>query len=359
MKSLIQHLESKVIINDLLIKKMKYEVQILLRDASRKDQAQALAKKINNQLDTALIGLNDLEKQDIRESLIKNSFMANPNPVSEDVNYNHVFNTLTNYDDTTEETFIRLTKWVNLNTEIEVPAQTLEAYIGSYKIKQDTSLHDRLHAHKKVEVEPVKVEKKEHLLKDYWFAFPLLIILMVLASSSLLEKDIKVADDPLPASVSDKPIDYSPLPVIEIPKHPTYEYRALNYIKIYDYLHKTKDSKLTTANYLSTIDDMAASYNTDPLLLIAIIGHEQNFVPNNHPDAEEMINNPYNVFGSWLSFNTNFEEATRVCLNTIQTARDSLPKDTDLIHHLNFTYAEDREWYKGVRLIYDRLRRLN
>lgn len=357
MKSLIEHLENKIIINDLLIKKMKYEVQLIFRESSRTVQAKALAKKINNQLDTALVGLKDAEKLEIRQTLVSNSFMVIPNPISENINYQHVFTTLTNFDETTEETYLRLTRWLNLNTELDVKSQTLENYVHTFKINQDDSLNKRLNiSPPKLQVQPTP-EAKEHFLKQYWFILPMLLIVLVLSFNKLVPPNEKVTTKDIYVK-NNILLKNEPTPEIISSKYPTYTYLALDYIKIYKYLNEEKNSMLTTSSYLTTLNTLAEEYDTDPLLLIAIIGHEQNFVPMDHPDANMMIKNPYNVYGSWVTFHNSFEESTTICLNTIQTSKDSLPPDTDLIQHLNSTYAEDKEWYKGVQNIYSKLKKL-
>ncbi len=71
-----------------------------------------------------------------------------------------------------------------------------------------------------------------------------------------------------------------------------------------------------------------------------------------------IINNPYNVFGSWQEYNTNFEEATIICLNTITTALKNRPENIDLVKFLNKKYSEDDSWYEGVTIIYTTLKDL-
>lgn len=358
METFLKHLEDQIIINDLLIKKMKYEVQVLFHESSKKTQASFLAKKINTQLDTALIGLHDEDKTNVRKSLIKNSFLMVPNPKDENINYHHVFTTLTDYDQTTEESYLRLNHWLNLNTELSVDAQVLETYINTHKIKQDDSLSKRLHTKHTLVAPPVFKEKKAPLYLKFKWVIPLVIIFGVLFFDyfSSIEKPVSVDPPTFKEAASSENlvnINTSKASVFT-----SYTYEPLDYVTVYDYLKHKKESLLTTENFLSTIDRLAKAYDTDPLLLIAIIGHEQNFVPESHNDAALMINNPYNVFGSWLAYNTSFKDSTTICLNTIETSKSTQPEATDLIEHLNVTYAEDPEWHKGVKTIYKTLKNL-
>lgn len=358
METFLEHLESQIIINDLLIKKMKYEVQILFHESSKKTQASFLAKKINTQLDTALIGLRDEDKVNIRQTLIKNSFLMVPEPTSENINYHHVFTTLTDYDQTTEETYLRLNHWLNLNTELSVDTQIIETYIKTHKLDQDDTLSKRLHTKHTFVAPPVFKEKKVPLYVKFKWVIPLVIIFGVLSFDYLsnIEKPV-LTDNP----TFNDPTHSENLININKAKKPvvlSYNYEPLDYVMVYDYLKHKKESMLTTENFLSTIDNLAKDYDTDPLLLISIIGHEQNFVPESHDDAALMINNPYNVFGSWLAYNTTFKDSTTICLNTIETSKSTQPEDIDLIEHLNIVYAEDPEWHKGVKAIYNTLKNL-
>lgn len=361
MKTLLQHLESKVIINDLLVKNMKYEVQLKFREASKQVQARALAKKINTQLDTALIGLKNEEKEEIRKRLIASSFMVVPNPISDHIDYRHVFTQLTNYDPTTEATYLRLIHWLNLNIDREVDPKVVENYVLKYKVHQDETLFNRVNKKPPViEPEPVYIDKSRGFSFKWLMPIFLIVVILFLGNmgNNINSKSENLYGEPIKI---ESIIESSNLDSLnyDFIQDRDYNYQPLNLVAIYNYLSEEKNSMLTRESYLSTLDRLAESYDTHPLLLIAIIGHEQNFVPSDHEKASEIINNPYNVFESWLEFNTNFEESTTIALNTIETAKESWTKDKSFLEHLNQTYAEDPNWHKGVQSIFNKLKDIN
>ncbi len=107
--------------------------------------------------------------------------------------------------------------------------------------------------------------------------------------------------------------------------------------------------------HFETILEVAEDYGVNPLLLFAITGQEQGFVPKDHEFALEMINNPFNVYGSWESYNTNLKESAQIAARTVLTASEQRPEDMDPVVWINGTYAEDGNWSQGVNMILDQL----
>lgn len=363
MIDLIKHLNNKILINDLIVKKMKYEVNMLFFHYPSKERAKLLANRINAQLDTALIGLNEEDKECIRRKLIENSFLVLPHPVSEEIHYGHIFTTLTNYDASIEATGKRLTHWLDLNTEITYDEKVIHAYIHKFKIdKISAPVKSAAIEYIPPQSEPEKKYRYKATPRMLWI--PVAIVAVVFLSIMLDNKKIKKPPIDIPElyehALSPELsafIDgyYHTLDQLDI--NP-YGYQAINISSVYTYLNK-RDSMLTSSDYLTFIDNSAAASDLNPLLLLAIIGQEQSFVPKDHPDADLIINNPYNVFGSWIDYNTNFEDATSICIKTIRTAMDTQPEDTDLIEWLNQTYAEDKNWSVGVKAIFTKLQSLD
>jgi putative ABC transport system permease protein len=138
-----------------------------------------------------------------------------------------------------------------------------------------------------------------------------------------------------------------------------YKQRYFPY-KIYDYEHlknyfKALESKLIEGENFKIIVDTARQYNLDPLLLFAIIGQEQSFVPSTTTYANQIINNPYNVFNSWEYYNTDLKDSTEIASHLLDRIISECPIDEDIFEWMNMTYAEDDRWSEGVRRIYYRL----
>lgn len=353
---LLKTLNEKILINDLIVKKMKYEINMLFREYPSREKASLLALKINNQLDTALKGLPSDDQESIRKLLILDSFMVVNNPVSDHIHYGHVFTTLTNYDQSFNQTKDRLSHWLDENTEISYDEEEINQYIKRYKIIGE-NIEIKVAA---IEYKP-EPKKYRYKVKKRLFLIPvsilLLIILLIFSTTLYKAKEEDIAS---PTIIETKPIplskNSSPTPMNTTCLPETYRYTGLSE-HIEDFLIE-KNSRLIKDDYLSILQEKSESYDINPLLLLAIIGQEQNYVPDDHQYANEIINNPYNVFGSWLDYNSTFEEATTICLNTIQTSIDTY-EDGNFIEWLNNKYAEDKNWSHGVNDIFTMLQKIN
>ena len=122
-----------------------------------------------------------------------------------------------------------------------------------------------------------------------------------------------------------------------------------NNLKIY---LASKNSVLKNEPYFSQIFATAKDFNLNPLLLFALAGHEQGFVPNNHPYGDKIINNPFNVFGSWQKYNTNFKDSSEIAARTLLNSLSDLPLFIDPFFWINRQYAEDPYWWHGIRSIF-------
>lgn len=109
-----------------------------------------------------------------------------------------------------------------------------------------------------------------------------------------------------------------------------------------------RNSMLADPEYMDPIIAAAEQFNIHPLLLFAITGQEQAFVPRSHERAEEIVNNPFNVFHSWQQFNTSIKESAEIASRTIVRLSKDKPDHTDPIAWINREYAEDPNWSKGV-----------
>jgi hypothetical protein len=380
MNKLLHNLNNRIVINDLVVRKMKYEINMLFYDAPSKEKATILAKKIHTQLDQSLIGINEADKESIRKLLILNSFLVLPNPASDHINYGHVFTTLTNYDEESNSTKDRLVQWLDSNTKYTYEEESLTQYIKEYKITssgktiktgastyQPTYEKSSLSTTSKPPQAPIEDALYKYKLTPRAIVAPFLVLIAIIFygifHDGLIEPsryemngiEPTLYDDSLELLVPEYLKSVHKVNIRIIPKE--YQYKAFDLKVIYKYL-ESKGSKLIEKDYLTIIDQLAEKYYINPLLLIAIIGQEQGFVPSDHEQADVIINNPYNVFGSWQEYNTNFEEATIICLNTITTALKNRPENIDLVKFLNKKYSEDDSWYEGVTIIYTTLKDL-
>jgi hypothetical protein len=118
---------------------------------------------------------------------------------------------------------------------------------------------------------------------------------------------------------------------------------------------KNRDSLLVEEPYFGAIVDNAREYNIHPLLLFAITGQEQGFVPKSSKDAAAIANNPFNVFHSWEDYNTDIHHSAEIAAKLIAKLAKSRPEGHEPFTWFNKTYAEDPLWSDGVSRIFEKL----
>ncbi|MFB9330419.1 hypothetical protein ACFFSY_31140 [Paenibacillus aurantiacus] len=133
-------------------------------------------------------------------------------------------------------------------------------------------------------------------------------------------------------------------------------YAAVDVDRLTAYL-EAKNSLLAEAEYRDIILKAAEEFDIHPLLLFAITGQEQAFVPRSHKLAKKMINNPFNVFHSYEEYNTTLEDSARIASKTVNKWSKDRPEGTDAIKWVNRKYAEDPNWAKGVSSIFGAMKR--
>ena len=133
-------------------------------------------------------------------------------------------------------------------------------------------------------------------------------------------------------------------------------WQAVDAERLKEYL-ATRKSLLRHEPYFSTIMDAAYAFDIHPLLLFAITGQEQGFVPEDHPEAERIANNPFNVYHSWQEFNTTTEHSAAVAARTIVRLSRERPPGTDPVEWINREYAEDPLWHRGVNALFGAMER--
>lgn len=131
-------------------------------------------------------------------------------------------------------------------------------------------------------------------------------------------------------------------------------YHEIRTGRLKDFLAK-RNSLLAEEPYFSAILGTAKKYNLNPLILFAITGQEQNFVPKSEKYASKIANNPFNVFHSWKEYNTNIKDSSEIAARTIINLSENRPDTTDPFLWIGKKYAEDTHWGYGVRDIFKEL----
>ncbi|GAB6109345.1 hypothetical protein [Fusibacter bizertensis] len=134
-----------------------------------------------------------------------------------------------------------------------------------------------------------------------------------------------------------------------------FKYERFDYFSVKAYISTARNGLIGKNEHFNEVVYLSYLNDIDPLLLLAIIGQEQAFIPANNSQSEEIINNPYNVYHSWTEYNTTLRDSTQIAINTIKRRLSTAPVSVSPFVWLNNTYAEDTNWNNGVRLIYTNL----
>ncbi|AET68021.1 hypothetical protein Desor_2450 [Desulfosporosinus orientis DSM 765] len=132
------------------------------------------------------------------------------------------------------------------------------------------------------------------------------------------------------------------------------QYCQVDEASLIQYLSK-RGSLLCVEPYFSAIMQASREYDINPLLLFAIAGQEQSFVPKTTRNARLIANNPFNVYGSWQVYNTNILDSSRIAANLVATLNKNRPLSVDPIVWINTKYAEDKMWHVGVAKLFAEL----
>jgi len=132
------------------------------------------------------------------------------------------------------------------------------------------------------------------------------------------------------------------------------QYRHVDKESLLQYLSR-RGSLLGEEPYFSSIIQASQEYDLNPLVLFAVAGQEQAYVPKKAKNARLIANNPFNVYGSWRVYNTNILDSSRIAANLIVTLSKNRPSSIDPIVWINTKYAEDKTWYIGVNKLLEEL----
>lgn len=131
-------------------------------------------------------------------------------------------------------------------------------------------------------------------------------------------------------------------------------YKNVNITDLKEFLN-SKNSLLVENPYFSTILSVSKDFNLNPLVMFAITGQEQSFVPKDEDNAYKIANNPFNVFNSWKKYNTSIQDTSSIAARTIVNLCKNKPNNIDAFTWINRKYSEDENWSKAIRSIFKQL----
>jgi|GEM_PF-1952622 len=138
--------------------------------------------------------------------------------------------------------------------------------------------------------------------------------------------------------------------------HGEFRYEEVDGVKLRKWLEK-RNSMLAEDPYFTAILDTSRKYDIHPVLMFAIVGQEQGFVPKDGAAARKIANNPFNVYGSWERYNTDIYDSSRLAASTIIESSRNRPAYMNTIRWINRRYAEDPNWWNGVSSLFAQIKK--
>lgn len=374
----MDELQSKKVISksDVLILKQYINKKYI--SYTQVQKLNVLTSSIHQVLDKNIAGIEETHTAKLKQEILKNTLLKDGSTIF----LIDIFNTCISEKDAENSFYESIVNWVNSKVENKISLSELE----KFDIQLETTLEKEITAEPKkaspevIELETAKHENIECEIKPKQLiseklktiinskivriCFCSLFIFAILLKNtgtikSILNppksKNIKISAK---KSVKKSQNFVASIKIVN-PNVPSYfNYKDVNKNSLKRYLHN-KNSLLGEEPYFSTLIEVAKDFNLNPLVLFAITGQEQAFVPANDKDAKKIVNNPFNVFHSWQEYNTNLKDAAEIASRTVINLCKNRPNTEEPFHWINRKYAEDPKWGEGVLKLYNELERNN
>lgn len=357
----IDELKDKKILskNDILV--LKKYIDERYADYTAAGRAAILSNTIHRILDDKLGEFDISERNKIKFHALKNTIFNNKDSIF----MYDIFNSCISAGNLNQNFIDELTHWLNSNVKHEVQKSSLKQYIknrdGNKEHSSVTGSIPKVDYNMNRIMPASEVAPKSKSIKYYTagrkkaaiaavFVFSL-ILYTVYANGQAIPKSSSAEDLTFPMYYVEKLYTYSndKYPNANLPYY--IKYRPIRTSKLKAFL-ANRNSILVKEPYFSTILNTAKEYNLNPILLFAITGQEQNFVPQSEKYASKIANNPFNVFHSWQEYNTNISDSSKIAARTVINLSKDMPKNADPFLWIGRKYAEDKNWGQGVRSIF-------
>ncbi len=340
-KQVLQNLEAKEIISQRNVADLRWYIREKNPDTPGSMLASILADALHKVMDANLSYFGQEDRSRIRKKVFEGA--AEKNCFS--VNAAEVFHVCISMKHTGEAFRESLVKWISSNQALEVDRDFISTYFPG---KPDGDPRPQS------TIVPVPSEDIKRLFWKRRKGFPnaLLFSLLTAAAACIIFTAVKFL--PPQPSAGVQTVD-AVLEQQESTGH------GLGYVEVEATSLRswlsTKNSLLAEEPYFSSILKVCRQYDVHPLLMFAIAGQEQAFVPKNDKNARKMANNPFNVYGSWQKYNTDIQDSAELAAGLIVRSIEDMPAGEDAIRWINKKYAEDPEWWIKVTWIFEKMKR--
>lgn len=346
MEYFVEELKNKKIISKDDIQILKNYIDKKYLKISSREKAKMLSNTIHHILDKKLNGLPETYRQTIKLDILKETLFKDQKSIF----MYDIFSYCMKNEFLKKNFRKELTQWVNNNIENKIEEIDLTNYeksIKKYMPSPSTKCSEGIFNHTSI-FDSKRLKLPKRLVKVILTA----ILIIGIISQFTLQSNFNA----IKFSQMENLIDSITLenykknfPNIYLPEY--LKYQSINVNKLKSYLN-TRNSLLCKEPYFSTIINTSREFNLNPILLFAITGQEQNFVPANTPNAYKIANNPFNVYHSWKEYNTNIEDSSRIAAHTIINLSINRPKENNPFIWIGKKYAQDKNWGKGVQSIF-------
>ncbi|MCI1944872.1 hypothetical protein [Clostridium luticellarii] len=354
MEYFVEELKSKKIIGADDIQILKNYIDKKYIKTGSKEKAKMLSKTIHHILDENLKELPENYRQAIKLNILKETLFKN----KESIFMYDIFNYCMKNEFLKKNFKKELTQWINSNIESKIQEIDLNNYEKNVK-KDMPSLSDKCSKNTfnyilPFDSNPLKFSKK------ILAVIIVVILIMGISGKFILKSHFNIAEFSQDERTHlEDFIDRITLenyeknfPNVYLPEY--LKYQDIDKNKLKSYL-STRNSLLCKEPYFSTIINTSKEFNLNPILLFAITGQEQNFVPVNTPNAYKIANNPFNVYHSWQEYNTDIGDSSRIAAHTIINLSINRPKENNPFMWIGKKYAEDQNWGNGVQSIFEEI----
>ena len=388
METIIRQLKQWLVLSLTDLLKIKKYISQKYIKASQEERAEILSNTVHQVLDQNLDGIAKKHKTALKRTILSNT-LAQKNY---DISKYDIFKSIFELDLPPSDQITLASDWIDKSTDLNLDASDILEFVIAYSEANDEQYLPETLADTYREL-PRKPYFENHKKRPIWdfinfhflnteFAITLFIMSIIattLGSAIIISKpepkEIKHTIQIIRnLNIKNNPFTSSPLFLMktvsvqkstndsevyieyEQPRssRPPFSYKFFDFMTLKSYLINVRNGYIGEAPFLNEVIHISKLNDIDPLLLIAIIGQEQNFIPNSSAYKTQIINNPYNVFYSWKKYNTTLSDSTQIAINTIKNSFDKKDReDMDNIEWLNQTYAEDQNWHKGVNEIYN------
>lgn len=378
MESFMDELQDKKVIskNDVLI--LKQYINKKYSSYTQVQKLNVLTSSIHQVLDKNIVGIEETYTSKIKQEILKNTLLKDGSTIF----LIDIFNTCISKKDAENSFYESIVNWVNSKVENKISLSELEKFdiqLETSKEKEITTEPEKTPPEVikseitkpeniKCEIEPKQLinQKLKTIITSKIVRVcvcTLFIFCTILQNTSTIKsilnppksKNIKISSK----KAVKKSENFVASSKIISPNMPSYfNYKDINKNSLKRYLHN-KNSLLCEEPYFSTLITVAKEFNLNPLILFAITGQEQSFVPVNNQYAKKIVNNPFNVYHSWQEYNTNLKDAAEIASRTVINLCKDRPSNEEPFHWINRKYAEDPKWGEGVLRIYTELEKNN